>query len=190
MPRQYWLFKSEPESFSIDDLMNAPDRTTGWDGVRNYQARNFLRDSVQVGDGVLYYHSNADPSGVAGVAVVVRAGHPDPSAFDPTSTYHDPRSDPANPTWFQVAIQGVKKVEPLLDLARLRLMGGKWGVRTIAVREDGVVFTITDPKHCQTIFARSSFRPNFADPTEVHVAFPPRYLETPTLVRALFKMLA
>jgi transcription-repair coupling factor (superfamily II helicase) len=83
-----------------------------------------------------------------------------------------------------------REVSLMLDLARLRLMGGKWGVRTIAVREDGVVFNITDPKHCQTIFARSSFRPNFADPTEVHVAFPPRYLETPTLVRALFKMLA
>ena len=91
----YWLFKSEPDCFSFADLMAAPDRTTGWDGVRNFQARNFLRDEVKLGDGVLYYHSNADPPAIAGIAEVVREGHPDPTAFDPTADHHDPRAGPS-----------------------------------------------------------------------------------------------
>ena len=77
----YWLFKSEPDCFSFADLMAAPDRTTGWDGVRNYQARNYLRDQVKRGDLVLFYHSNAAPPGIAGIAEVVREAHPDPTAF-------------------------------------------------------------------------------------------------------------
>ena len=89
----YWLFKSEPTAYSFADLMAEPDRTTGWDGVRNYQARNFLRDQIQVGDGVLFYHSSADPPCIAGIAEVVRAGHPDPTAFDPKDQHYDPKSD-------------------------------------------------------------------------------------------------
>jgi predicted RNA-binding protein with PUA-like domain len=116
----YWLFKSEAEVFSFDDLLAEKDRTTGWDGVRNYQARNFLRDSIKVGDGVLFYHSSADPPCIAGVARVVRAAHPDPTAFDPKSDYHDPKSDPADPTWFQVSIKAVKAIDPPIDLPRLR----------------------------------------------------------------------
>jgi len=114
----YWLFKSEPESYSYADLER--DGSTGWNGVRNFQARNFLRDDVKVGDGVLFYHSNADPAAVAGIAEVVEAGHPDPSAFDPDSDYHDPKSKPEAPTWFQVAIRPVRPVDPPLSLARLR----------------------------------------------------------------------
>lgn len=79
----YWLFKSEPTAYSFSDLLAAPDQTTGWDGVRNYQARNFLRDSIKVGDGVLFYHSGANPPCIAGIAKVVKPGHPDPTAFDP-----------------------------------------------------------------------------------------------------------
>ena len=116
----YWLFKSEPEEYSFDDLLAEPRQTTGWDGVRNYQARNYLRDVVQVGDGVLFYHSNANPPCIAGIARVVRPGHPDPTAFDPHSKHYDPKSDPERPTWYQVSIQAVRKLNPPLTLPQLR----------------------------------------------------------------------
>jgi predicted RNA-binding protein with PUA-like domain len=116
----YWLFKSEPNCYSFADLLAAPDRTTGWDGVRNYQARNFLRDQVRVGDGVLFYHSNADPPGIAGLAEVVGAAHPDPTAFDPEAEHYDPRSTPEAPTWFQIAIRAVRAIDPPLGLPQLR----------------------------------------------------------------------
>jgi predicted RNA-binding protein with PUA-like domain len=116
----YWLFKSEPDSYSYADLAAEPNQETGWNGVRNYQARNFLRDDVQVGDGVLFYHSNASPPGIAGIAKVVQAGHPDPSAFDPESSYHDPKSKPDQPVWYQVTIQAVQAVDPVLSLPELR----------------------------------------------------------------------
>jgi predicted RNA-binding protein with PUA-like domain len=116
----FWLFKSEPDCFSFADLMAAPDRSTGWDGVRNFQARNFLRDQVAVGDGILFYHSNAAPPGIAGIAEVVKAGHPDPTAFDPEAEHFDPKSDPASPTWYQVSIRAVRAIDPPLGLPRLR----------------------------------------------------------------------
>src|SRR4051794_33510725 len=116
----YWLFKSEPNCYAFADLLAAPDRTTGWDGVRNFQARNFLRDAIAVGDGVLFYHSSADPPALAGIAEVVRAGHPDPTAFDPEADHYDPKSDPARPVWYQVAIRGVRALDPPLKLAMLR----------------------------------------------------------------------
>jgi predicted RNA-binding protein with PUA-like domain len=116
----YWLFKSEPEAYSFQDLLAEPGQTTGWDGVRNFQARNFLRDSIKVGDGVLFYHSSTDPPCLAGIAEVVRAGHPDPTAFDPASDHHDPRSVPASPTWYQVSIKAVRAVEPPITLVQLR----------------------------------------------------------------------
>ena len=120
----YWLLKTEPNCFSFADLCAAPDRTTGWDGVRNFQARNFLRDQVRVGDGVLFYHSSADPPAIAGIAEVVRAGHPDPTAFDPKAPHHDPKSDPANPTWYQIAIRAVRAIDPPIGLPRLRGVKG------------------------------------------------------------------
>ncbi len=116
----YWLFKSEPEVYGFPHLLAEPDQTTGWDGVRNYQARNYLRDTIQVGDGVLFYHSNAEPPCIAGIAEVVRAGHPDPTAFEPNSDHHDPRSDPASPTWYQVSIRAVQSIDPPLGLPRLK----------------------------------------------------------------------
>jgi predicted RNA-binding protein with PUA-like domain len=116
----YWLFKSEPDCFSFADLCAAPDRTTGWDGVRNFQARNFLRDQIKLGDGILYYHSNAEPPSIAGLAVVVEEAHPDPTAFDPSQDHHDPKSKPDAPTWFQVKIQAVRAIEPALSLPMLR----------------------------------------------------------------------
>jgi predicted RNA-binding protein with PUA-like domain len=116
----YWLFKSEPDCFAFADLAASPDRTSGWDGVRNFQARNMLRDSIKLGDLVLFYHSSTDPTAVAGVAEVVREGHPDPTAFDPDADHFDPKSDPAKPTWYQVAIRAVKAIEPPIPLAKLR----------------------------------------------------------------------
>ncbi len=115
----YWLFKSEPSVYSFGDLMAEPDRTTGWDGVRNYQARNYLRDDVQVGDRVFFYHSNADPPCIAGIAEVVQAGLPDPTAFDLGSDHYDPKSDPDRPTWYQVAIRAVRAIEPPIGLKEL-----------------------------------------------------------------------
>jgi predicted RNA-binding protein with PUA-like domain len=109
--RQFWLFKSEPEVYSIDDLAREPTKTTFWDGVRNYQARNFLRDTVRVGDRVLIYHSNCDPLAVVGTAEVVRAGYPDHTAFDPKSCHFDPKSRTDQPTWFMVDIR-LRKVFP------------------------------------------------------------------------------
>jgi len=102
---KHWLLKTEPSTFSIQDLAACPKLTTGWDGVRNYQARNFMRDDMRKGDRVLVYHSNANPSAVVGTATVVREAHPDPTAFDPTDVHFDPKSDPQNPTWFMVDIR-------------------------------------------------------------------------------------
>ena len=104
MARRYWLMKSEPDVFSIDDLSRAPRQTTFWEGVRNYQARNFLRDEVQLGDGVLFYHSSAKPPAVAGTAKVVRAAIPDPAQWDPKSDYYDAGSPREAPRWFGVDI--------------------------------------------------------------------------------------
>lgn len=116
----YWLFKSEPDCFSFAHLMALPGSTTGWDGVRNYQARNFLRDSIRSGDRVLFYHSSADPPTIAGIAEVVEEAHPDPTAFDPDAMHYDPKSDPENPVWFQVSIKGLRAIDPPLELPSLR----------------------------------------------------------------------
>ena len=103
--RQYWLFKSEPEAYSIADLAREPTRTTFWDGVRNYQARNFLRDTIRLGDRVLFYHSNADPMAIVGTAEIVKAGYPDHTAFDPQDHHFDPKSNSDAPTWFMVDVR-------------------------------------------------------------------------------------
>jgi predicted RNA-binding protein with PUA-like domain len=127
----YWLFKSEPNCYAFADLLAAPDRTTGWDGVRNFQARNFLRDAIAVGDGVFFYHSSADPPAIAGIAEVVRAGHPDPSAFDPQADHYDPKSDPDRPTWYQVAIRAVRAIDPPLGLGLLRTVAALKGMELL-----------------------------------------------------------
>lgn len=121
MPR-HWLFKTEPGSYSIDHL--ARDGRTHWDGIRNYQARNLLRDEVRVGDEVLVYHSNADPPGVAGIARVVRAAYPDPSALDPKSDYFDPRAWAHDPRWFMVDIEFVERFDALVALPDLKRARG------------------------------------------------------------------
>jgi predicted RNA-binding protein with PUA-like domain len=114
----YWLFKSEPDCYSFSDLVD--DGSTGWDGVRNFQARNFLRDSIKRGDGVLFYHSSTGEPAIVGIAEVVEEGHPDPTQFDPSADHPDPKSDPANPTWVQVTIRPVRPIDPPLTLKALR----------------------------------------------------------------------
>ena len=126
---RYWLLKTEPECFSIDDLAAQPGKTTFWDGVRNYQARNMLRDDIQVGDRVLFYHSNAQPPGVAGTAVVVRAGYPDFTAFDPRSDHYDPKSRADEPTWYMVDIKFESRFDELVSLDDMK------GVKSLAEME-------------------------------------------------------
>ena len=118
--RRYWLMKSEPDVFSFDQLLAARGQRTHWDGVRNYRARNLMRDEMQVGDGVLFYHSNAKPPGVAGVAEVVREAYPDHTQFDPSDPHHDPTADPDSPRWFMVDIRARRGFERLLPLGELR----------------------------------------------------------------------
>lgn len=123
MMAQYWLFKSEPTTFSIDDLVQSPHKTTCWEGVRNYQARNFLK-SMNVGDLGFFYHSNTDPPAIVGIMKVVKAAYPDSFAFDSRSRYFDPRSTPDSPRWFLVDVQFVKKFPQALSLDQLRAIKG------------------------------------------------------------------
>jgi predicted RNA-binding protein with PUA-like domain len=118
--KNYWLMKSEPDVFSIDDLEKVPGQTTHWDGVRNYQARNFMRASMKVGDRLFFYHSNATPSGIAGIAEIVKAGYPDFTAFDKKDVHFDPKSDKANPTWYMVDVKFVESFARILSLEDLR----------------------------------------------------------------------
>lgn len=116
----YWLMKTEPGTFSWDDLKKSPRKTTMWEGVRNYQARNLLRDQIKKGDMVLFYHSNANPPGVVGTAKVVKEGYPDPTQFDRKSKYYDPRSDPEKPRWFVVDIKMDRALKRAVTLPELR----------------------------------------------------------------------
>ncbi len=118
--RRYWLLKSEPNVFSIDDLCAEPGKETYWEGVRNYQARNYMRDEMKVGDGVLFYHSRQAPIGVAGTAVVVRAAYPDDTAFDPNSPYFDPKSDPEHPRWVRIDVRHTQTFDKVVTLAELK----------------------------------------------------------------------
>lgn len=118
--RRYWLVKSEPDVFSFDDLLAADGRSTSWDGVRNTGARNFLRDAMKKGDGVLYYHSNAMPSAVVGLCTVTRDGYPDESALDPASDYFDPDSDRAAPMWYAVDLRADRKLTSPVTLAAIK----------------------------------------------------------------------
>lgn len=117
---RHWLMKTEPDVFSIDDFLTRPNHTEGWNGVRNYEARNIMRDGMQVGDLVIIYHSNATPPGAAGVARVASAAYPDPDQFNPDSEYYDPKSTPETPRWVQVDVQFVKKFARLVPLDEIR----------------------------------------------------------------------
>ena len=142
--RRYWLFKSEPESYGFPQFQQ--DRRTFWSGVRNYQARNLLRDDIQEGDGVLFYHSNADPMAVVGIARVCKKGYPDPTAFDPKSPYYDSKSDPQDPTWFVVDIECIgpmrepvtrERMKQVPELAAMVLLqrGSRLSVQPVTAEE-------------------------------------------------------
>lgn len=121
--RRYWLLKSEPDSFSFDDLLARPDRTTHWDGVRNYQARNSMRDDMKKGDLAFFYHSGGEPA-IAGIAEIVRAAYPDHTAFDENDSHFDPKSKREAPTWFMVDIRAVETLPRPLKLSELRGVKG------------------------------------------------------------------
>ena len=116
---QYWLMKSEPDDVSIDDLAGKPKQTVPWYGVRNFQARNFMKEQMRIGDGVLFYHSSCPEPGIAGLAEVASEAYPDATQFDPQSPYHDPKSRPERPRWYNVDVKFVRKT-PLLALATMR----------------------------------------------------------------------
>ncbi len=141
---KYWLFKSEPTVYSIDDLQK--EKVTYWDGVRNYQARNFLRDEIKPGDMVLFYHSNSNPKGVFGIAEVVKAGYPDFTAFEEGNIHFDPKSKRESPTWYMVDIRFVRKFEtpvtldeiksnPLLKNMKLVQKGNRLSVMPVTKKE-------------------------------------------------------
>ena len=116
----YWLMKSEPETFGIDDLKKRPKQTEPWDGVRNYQARNMLRDRMKVGDQAFFYHSNCEVPAIVGIMEIVKAGYPDTSAFDPGDPHFDPKSDPKNPRWYRVDVRFVRRFNRIITLAELK----------------------------------------------------------------------
>lgn len=117
---KYWLMKSEPDVFGIDDLKNAPGKIEPWNGVRNYQARNMMRDDMKTGDLALFYHSTCKEPGIAGIMEIVRTGFPDSTAFDPDSEYFDPKSDPGKPRWYCVDVRYVRRLKRLITLAELK----------------------------------------------------------------------
>ncbi len=152
---RHWLLKTEPETFSFDDLLRAPRRTTGWNGVRNYQARNFLRDGMKKGDRVLVYHSNADPPAVVGVAEVVREGYPDPTQFDRRDDHYDPDSPRDEPRWYQVDVKAVRKLRRAVSLEEIRSIkalakmalvqrGQRLSVQPVTPEEFGTIVALGD----------------------------------------------
>jgi predicted RNA-binding protein with PUA-like domain len=117
---KYWLMKSEPDVFGIDDLKNAPGKTEPWDGVRNYQVRNMMRDEMKTGDMAFFYHSNCKEPGIAGIMKIVCEGYPDSTAFDPRARYYDPKSDPGKPRWYRVDVRYIRKLKRIITLSELK----------------------------------------------------------------------
>ncbi len=151
--KRYWLMKSEPDCFSLNDLKGSPDGTGHWDGVRNYQARNLLRDEIGDGDGVLFYHSNTAEPAIVGLARVVREGYPDHTAFDPGEKHFDPRSTPDDPRWFMVDVQYLchlpfpltrdfLRAHPVLSGMAVLRRGNRLSVQPVAGREWRAVLDI------------------------------------------------
>ena len=149
--RSYWLMKSEPDVFSIQDLKACG--VTGWDGVRNYQARNYMRDAMKVGDRVLFYHSNARPSGIAGTAEVVRKGYPDDTAFELSDVHYDPKSRRDHPTWYRVDLKFSKAFPTVIPIETLRktpglknmllLRHGRLSVQPVTEKEWDVILRLS-----------------------------------------------
>ena len=116
----HWLMKSEPDVFGIDDLKKMPNKTDKWEGVRNYQVRNMMRDDMQPGDLAFFYHSNCREPGIVGIMKIVRGGYPDDTAFDPAARYFDPKSDPDNPRWYMVDVRYLRKLKRVITLSELK----------------------------------------------------------------------
>ena len=141
----YWLMKSEPDDVSIDDVMAAPKQIVGWYGVRNYQARNFMRDAMRPGDGVLFYHSSCAEPGVAGIAEVIGTPYPDATQFDPKSAYYDPKASLAQPRWIGIDVKGIRKTrllsikemraDPALEQMRLLQKGSRLSITPVEPAE-------------------------------------------------------
>jgi predicted RNA-binding protein with PUA-like domain len=153
----YWLIKSEPDVFSIRDLATARNKTTRWEGVRNYQARNFLR-AMKRGDRALYYHSNAEPSAVAGIVEIVREAYPDPTAWDEKSDYHDPRASPDNPVWSMVDVKLVAVFPREIPLEELRGVKALAGMELLR-RGSRLSVTPVTPAQFRTIEKLAAKRP-------------------------------
>ena len=152
MARRCWLLKSEPGTFSFDDLLAEPERTTAWDGVRNYQARNFMRDEMRVGDTVLFYHSNVSPAGVVGLAEVASEPYPDPTQFDPDSRGYDPKSSREAPRWQLVDVRAVRALPSMVTLETIKAHPV---LRHMEVARRGSRLSITpvDPAHLEAVLA-------------------------------------
>jgi len=156
--RHFWLVKTEPTAFSFDDLLARPGKTTTWDGVRNYQARNFMRDGMKLGDLVLFYHSSAEPTAVIGIAKVVREAYADPTAFDKKDSHYDPKSKRDAPTWMVVDLQAVERFTHPVSLNELRGVkglekmvllqrGSRLSVQPVAADEFEIVRKLGAPRH-------------------------------------------
>ncbi len=148
---RYWLMKSEPSDCSIDNLAALPDQSVAWYGVRNYQARNFMRDQMTVGDGVLFYHSNCKEPGIAGIARVAGTAYPDAKQFDRDSKYFDPKATPEQPRWFNVDVQLVRKI-PLISIDELRRHPALERMRTLQ-RGNRLSITPLDPSEWKFILS-------------------------------------
>jgi len=151
--RRYWLVKSEPDTFSFADLVASPKSTSGWDGVRNYQARNSMRDGMKRGDLVFFYHSSADPTAIVGVAEVAREAYPDATAFDANDSHYDPKSRPDAPTWMMVDLRAVEPLARPVTLAELRgtkglekmvllQKGSRLSVQPVTAKEWEIIYTM------------------------------------------------
>ncbi len=150
---KYWLMKSEPSTFSIDDLAKAPRRRTRWDGVRNFQVRNMLRDEMKKGDLALFWHSSCDVPGAYGIVKVVKDGYPDPSALDPKHRYHDPESDPAAPRWLAVDVELVRRFEKPITLETLKANAGKLGDMVVLRRGNRLSITPVTAEQWKRVLA-------------------------------------
>jgi len=161
----YWLFKTEPSCFSFEDLKKLPNMTEHWDGVRNYQARNFLRDAVKVGDRVFFYHSNIPEPAVVGIAEVVREGYPDYTALDPESEHFDPKSSVGNPIWYMVNVRYVAALGRAVTLAQIKgnplladmplVRRSRLSIQPVTPEEWRIILTLGKPAGQDTASCRS-----------------------------------
>ena len=150
---KHWLMKTEPTTFGIDDLAKAPRRRSRWDGVRNYQVRNMIRDEIRKGDLAFFYHSSCEVPGIYGVARIVRESYPDPTAFDPRHAHFDPKSDPEAPTWFMVDVELVRRLETPITLEKLKANARAIGDLVVLKRGNRLSITPVTPTQWRKVLA-------------------------------------